>query len=106
MSLHSQKIKDSDRDAYVFQINELVDCRDCSIGAWFEATVKKVTHFTKAPRGRPRKKHINGKAETEAEPDTNGTAAVSADSAEASTSQLETGSHNKDKVVYHIKYEE
>ncbi|XP_062867783.1 E3 ubiquitin-protein ligase UHRF2-like isoform X2 [Trichomycterus rosablanca] len=90
----------------VYKVNELVDCRDLSIGAWFEATVKKVAQFTKAPRGRPRKKHINGKVETEAEPDTNGTAAVSTDSGEPSTSQTESTAHNKDKVVYHIKYED
>uniref|UniRef100_A0AAY5ELP1 E3 ubiquitin-protein ligase UHRF n=1 Tax=Electrophorus electricus TaxID=8005 RepID=A0AAY5ELP1_ELEEL len=30
------------------QINELVDCRDISIGAWFEGTIEKVTPPTKA----------------------------------------------------------
>uniref|UniRef100_H3CUG5 E3 ubiquitin-protein ligase UHRF n=1 Tax=Tetraodon nigroviridis TaxID=99883 RepID=H3CUG5_TETNG len=32
----------------VYKINELVDCRDVSIGAWFEACVEKVT---RAPKG-------------------------------------------------------
>uniref|UniRef100_A0AAY4DSV2 E3 ubiquitin-protein ligase UHRF n=1 Tax=Denticeps clupeoides TaxID=299321 RepID=A0AAY4DSV2_9TELE len=31
------------------QINELVDCRDVSIGAWFEGSLENVTHAAKGP---------------------------------------------------------
>uniref|UniRef100_A0A673YCN5 E3 ubiquitin-protein ligase UHRF n=1 Tax=Salmo trutta TaxID=8032 RepID=A0A673YCN5_SALTR len=31
---------------FSFQINELVDCRDISIGAWFEACIDNVSHYT------------------------------------------------------------
>uniref|UniRef100_A0A8B9K838 E3 ubiquitin-protein ligase UHRF n=1 Tax=Astyanax mexicanus TaxID=7994 RepID=A0A8B9K838_ASTMX len=58
------------------QINELVDCRDISIGAWFEGTIERVTPGTKkqniktetAPTagkvGRPSKR-TNGKLESD-----------------------------------------
>ncbi|CAB1352073.1 unnamed protein product, partial [Coregonus sp. 'balchen'] len=60
----------------VFKINELVDCRDISIGAWFEASIDNVLRTPKgqnstskaAPTagkvGRPSKR-TNGKLETE-----------------------------------------
>ncbi|XP_052314431.1 E3 ubiquitin-protein ligase UHRF2-like isoform X5 [Oncorhynchus keta] len=59
----------------VFKINELVDCRDISIGAWFEACIDNVSlspkgqnSTSKAPTagkvGRPSKR-TNGKLETE-----------------------------------------
>lgn len=109
------------------QINELVDCRDVSIGAWFEACVEKVTRTpkgqitpTKGKVGRPPKR-TNGKLE--AEPgqahtqgqttDSNGNNVVlNLDSNGASTSQTDSATatgENKEKeddVIYHIKYEE
>ncbi|XP_029920621.1 E3 ubiquitin-protein ligase UHRF2 isoform X2 [Myripristis murdjan] len=55
----------------VYKINELVDCRDVSIGAWFEACIENVTRApkaqippTKGKVGRPPKR-TNGKLEAE-----------------------------------------
>ncbi|CAL8276879.1 unnamed protein product [Merluccius merluccius] len=63
----------------VYKINELVDCRDVTVGAWFEACVDKVTKAvpppTKGKVGRPPKR-TNGKLERE------------------------------EDVVYHIKYDD
>uniref|UniRef100_A0A8C2IDZ2 E3 ubiquitin-protein ligase UHRF n=1 Tax=Cyprinus carpio TaxID=7962 RepID=A0A8C2IDZ2_CYPCA len=36
----------------LFRVNELVDCRDVSIGAWFEGVIEKVTPASKAQNGR------------------------------------------------------
>uniref|UniRef100_A0AAY4DSK8 E3 ubiquitin-protein ligase UHRF n=1 Tax=Denticeps clupeoides TaxID=299321 RepID=A0AAY4DSK8_9TELE len=33
----------------LYKINELVDCRDVSIGAWFEGSLENVTHAAKGP---------------------------------------------------------
>uniref|UniRef100_A0A3B4CCN1 E3 ubiquitin-protein ligase UHRF n=1 Tax=Pygocentrus nattereri TaxID=42514 RepID=A0A3B4CCN1_PYGNA len=94
----------------VYKINELVDCRDVSIGAWFEGTIERVT---------PAAKGLNSKAETP--PTTgrvgrpskrtngnNGTAGtgLNSDSEEPSTSQMDSTTHNKEDVTYHIKYED
>ncbi|XP_071770943.2 E3 ubiquitin-protein ligase UHRF2 [Centroberyx gerrardi] len=56
----------------MYKINELVDCRDVSIGAWFEACIENVTRApkgqisppTKGKVGRPPKR-TNGKLEAE-----------------------------------------
>lgn len=104
------------------QINELVDCRDVSIGAWFEASIENVTltpteiNPTKGKVGRPPKR-TNLKAEgeqTQAQDlskDTRRTSAVlNTESNGASTSQTDasqTGNKGKEEnVIYHIKYEE
>ncbi|XP_056444514.1 E3 ubiquitin-protein ligase UHRF2-like isoform X1 [Gadus chalcogrammus] len=52
----------------VYKINELVDCRDVTVGAWFEASVENVTKAPPVPVkgkvGRPPKR-TNGKLEAE-----------------------------------------
>lgn len=99
-----------------FQINELVDCRDVSIGAWFEATIEKVTLSNKGSKSKAETaasstgragrngKRINGKVETESE--TNGTVPPHSNSEEPSTSQTEAEDSGRDDISYHIKYEE
>lgn len=63
----------------LYKINELVDCRDVSIGAWFEASIQNVmlapkgssqtqTPPTKGKVGRPSKR-TNGKLDAEPGPD-------------------------------------
>ncbi|XP_017537487.1 E3 ubiquitin-protein ligase UHRF2 [Pygocentrus nattereri] len=106
----------------VYKINELVDCRDVSIGAWFEGTIERVTPAAKGLNskaetppttgrvGRPSKR-TNGKLESEPCPpasDSNGTAGtgLNSDSEEPSTSQMDSTTHNKEDVTYHIKYED
>uniref|UniRef100_A0A673YCH6 E3 ubiquitin-protein ligase UHRF n=1 Tax=Salmo trutta TaxID=8032 RepID=A0A673YCH6_SALTR len=89
----------------VFKINELVDCRDISIGAWFEACIDNVSRSpkgqnstSKAPTagkvGRPSKR-TNGKLETEP-------------GAGPSTSQTDYTATDKEKedVTYHIRYDD
>uniref|UniRef100_A0A4W4FEB3 E3 ubiquitin-protein ligase UHRF n=1 Tax=Electrophorus electricus TaxID=8005 RepID=A0A4W4FEB3_ELEEL len=99
----------------VYKINELVDCRDISIGAWFEGTIEKVTPPTKAhgskvetapPAARVRpSKRTNGKA-PEAEPNGTGSVGLHSDGEEPSTSRTVAAAHGKDDVTYHIKYED
>ena len=108
------------------QINELVDCRDVSIGAWFEACIENVTRApkgqitpTKGKVGRPPKR-TNGKLEAEqgqahsqgqtTDSNRNNVALIS-ESNGASTSQTDStaATESKDReedVIYHIKYEE
>ncbi|KAA0719663.1 E3 ubiquitin-protein ligase UHRF2 [Triplophysa tibetana] len=104
-----------------YKINELVDCRDISIGAWFEGIIEKVSPATKgqngkaetappAPRvGRPRKQ-TNGKldcVETLSSTDSNGTSEkqINSDNSEPSTSKTVSTNSSED-VSYHIKYED
>lgn len=108
------------------QINELVDCRDVSIGAWFEACIENVTRTpkgqimaTKGKVGRPPKR-TNGKLEAEQgqahgqgqTTDSNrNNVALSSESNGASTSQTDSTAATETKereedVIYHIKYEE
>uniref|UniRef100_A0A8K9UJQ8 E3 ubiquitin-protein ligase UHRF n=1 Tax=Oncorhynchus mykiss TaxID=8022 RepID=A0A8K9UJQ8_ONCMY len=88
-------------------INELVDCRDISIGAWFEACIDNVSlspkgqnSTSKAPTagkvGRPSKR-TNGKLETEP-----------GQGAGPSTSQTDYTATDKEKedVTYHIRYDD
>lgn len=110
----------------VYKINELVDCRDVSIGAWFEACIENVTRApkgqitpTKGKVGRPPKR-TNGKLEAEQEQaqghgqttDSNrNNVALSSESNGASTSQTDStaATETKDReedVIYHIKYED
>ncbi|XP_011603223.1 E3 ubiquitin-protein ligase UHRF2 isoform X1 [Takifugu rubripes] len=104
----------------VYKINELVDCRDVSIGAWFEACIEKVTRApkglitpTKGKVGRPPKR-TNGKLEAEQgqTTDTNkNIVALNPESNGASTSQTDSTAASETKereedAVYHIKYED
>ncbi|XP_017263110.1 E3 ubiquitin-protein ligase UHRF2 [Kryptolebias marmoratus] len=110
-----------------YKINELVDCRDVSLGAWFEACIENVTIApkgqaapAKARVGRPPKR-TNGNLEAEQgqgqgqgqgqTSDSNrNNAGLSSESNGASTSQTDfTAKAGKDKeedVIYHIKYED
>ncbi|XP_026995726.2 E3 ubiquitin-protein ligase UHRF2-like [Tachysurus fulvidraco] len=100
----------------VYKINELVDCRDVSIGAWFEATIEKVTLSNKGSKSKAETaasstgragrngKRINGKVETESE--TNGTVPPHSNSEEPSTSQTEAEDSGREVIGYHIKYED
>lgn len=108
------------------QINELVDCRDVSIGAWFEACIENVTRTpkgqitsTKGKVGRPPKR-TNGKLEAEQgqahsqgqTTDSNrNNVVLNSESNGASTSQTDctTTTETKEReedVIYHIKYDE
>ncbi|XP_068430400.1 E3 ubiquitin-protein ligase UHRF2-like isoform X2 [Clinocottus analis] len=110
----------------VYKINELVDCRDVSIGAWFEACLENVTRVpkgqitpTKGKVGRPPKR-TNGKLEADLgqthsqgqttdsnrnnvvlSPESNGASTSQTDS----TAATETKEREED-VVYHIKYDD
>uniref|UniRef100_A0A665VX23 E3 ubiquitin-protein ligase UHRF n=1 Tax=Echeneis naucrates TaxID=173247 RepID=A0A665VX23_ECHNA len=98
----------------VYKINELVDCRDVSIGAWFEACIENVTLApkgqimpTKGKVGRPPKR-TNGKLEVEQGQahgqgqtiDSNRNNVLNSESNRASTSQIDSD------VIYHIKYDD
>uniref|UniRef100_A0A671PVR2 E3 ubiquitin-protein ligase UHRF n=1 Tax=Sinocyclocheilus anshuiensis TaxID=1608454 RepID=A0A671PVR2_9TELE len=65
----------------LFKVNELVDCRDVSIGAWFEGVIEKVSPASKAQNSRARVGRPNG--------------------SEPSTSKTDPA-----HVSYHIKYED
>uniref|UniRef100_A0A3B4TKR1 E3 ubiquitin-protein ligase UHRF n=1 Tax=Seriola dumerili TaxID=41447 RepID=A0A3B4TKR1_SERDU len=86
----------------VYKINELVDCRDVSIGAWFEACIENVTLApkgqitpTKGKVGRPPKR-TNGKLEAD-----NGASTSQTDSTAATESK-----EREEDVIYHIKYDD
>uniref|UniRef100_A0A4W6CM95 E3 ubiquitin-protein ligase UHRF n=1 Tax=Lates calcarifer TaxID=8187 RepID=A0A4W6CM95_LATCA len=72
------------------QINELVDCRDVSIGAWFEACIENVT---RAPKGQitPTKGKVGR----------NGASTSQTDSTAATESK-----EREEDVIYHIKYDD
>ncbi|XP_054467837.1 E3 ubiquitin-protein ligase UHRF2-like [Anoplopoma fimbria] len=110
----------------VYKINELVDCRDVSIGAWFEACLENVTRApkgqitpTKGKVGRPPKR-TNGKLEAEQgqahsqgqTTDSNrNNVVLSSESNGASTSQTDSTAATETKereedVIYHIKYDD
>uniref|UniRef100_A0AAX7USC4 E3 ubiquitin-protein ligase UHRF n=1 Tax=Astatotilapia calliptera TaxID=8154 RepID=A0AAX7USC4_ASTCA len=74
----------------MYKINELVDCRDVSIGAWFEACIENVT---RAPKGQitPTKGKVGR----------NGASTSQTDSTAASESK-----EREEDVIYHIKYED
>ncbi|XP_035524489.1 E3 ubiquitin-protein ligase UHRF2-like isoform X1 [Morone saxatilis] len=108
----------------VYKINELVDCRDVSIGAWFEACIENVTRApkgqitpTKGKVGRPPKR-TNGKLEAE-QGQTHGlgqttdsnrnNVVLNSESNGASTSQTDSTAESKEReedVIYHIKYDD
>ncbi|XP_034047810.1 E3 ubiquitin-protein ligase UHRF2-like [Thalassophryne amazonica] len=105
----------------VYKINELVDCRDVSIGAWFEACIEKVTRApkgqitpTKGKVGRPPKR-TNGKLEAEQGQTTDSNRinfVLNSESNGASTSQTDSATamgetkEREEDVIYHIKYED
>ncbi|KAI3362286.1 hypothetical protein L3Q82_012596 [Scortum barcoo] len=110
----------------VYKINELVDCRDVSIGAWFEACIENVTRApkgqitpTKGKVGRPPKR-TNGKLDAEQgqahgqgqTTDSNrNNVVLSSESNGASTSQTDSTAATETKereedVIYHIKYDD
>uniref|UniRef100_A0A8D3E4Q3 E3 ubiquitin-protein ligase UHRF n=1 Tax=Scophthalmus maximus TaxID=52904 RepID=A0A8D3E4Q3_SCOMX len=85
----------------VFKVNELVDCRDVSIGAWFEACIENVTQAPKGqitpPKGKVGRppKRTNGKLES------NGASTSQTDPAAAAE-----GKEREEDVIYHIKYDD
>lgn len=115
-----------------YKINELVDCRDVSIGAWFEACVENVTRAPKGqitpPKGKVGRppKRTNGKLEAEqgqggpAGPggaggpggptaDSSRNTVLNSESNGATTSQTDctaSAESREEDVVYHIKYED
>ncbi|XP_051960870.1 E3 ubiquitin-protein ligase UHRF2-like [Xyrauchen texanus] len=103
----------------LYKINELVDCRDVSVGAWFEGIMEKVTPATKGQNGkadaappagrvgRPSKRTI-AKLDCEEKStttDSNGTSEKTLDNSEPSTSKTDS-THSREDVTYHIKYED
>ncbi|XP_019373149.1 PREDICTED: E3 ubiquitin-protein ligase UHRF2 isoform X1 [Gavialis gangeticus] len=91
----------------LYKINELVDARDVSIGAWFEAHIENVT--------RAKKGHKNGKAQAKSGNSykrTNGN--LSQDHSRESTNNLDSTPSTSysdcmdtdEEVIYHIKYDE
>ncbi|XP_066566665.1 E3 ubiquitin-protein ligase UHRF2 [Amia ocellicauda] len=96
-----------------YKINELVDCRDVSIGAWFEANIENVTKATKGQNGKATgksgklSKRTNGKLEinqNHSSQDSNGNSAFNSDTA-PSTSYTDCSDCGED-VTYHIKYDD
>ncbi|XP_047425397.1 E3 ubiquitin-protein ligase UHRF2-like isoform X2 [Mugil cephalus] len=114
----------------VYKINELVDCRDVSIGAWFEACVENVTRAPKEqitpPKGKVGRppKRTNGKLEAEQvqthgpgqtdskrnsvvlNSESNGASTSQTDSTAAAAAAATDGKDREEDVVYHIKYED
>ncbi|XP_072227577.1 E3 ubiquitin-protein ligase UHRF2-like [Leuresthes tenuis] len=115
----------SDPGIGLYKINELVDCRDVSIGAWFEACIENVTLTpkgqitpTKGKVGRPPKR-TNGKLEAEQgmaysqgqTTDSNrNNVVLNTESNGASTSRTDSAAmdskEREEDVIYHIKYED
>lgn len=115
----------------VYKINELVDCRDVSIGAWFEACIENVTRApkgqitpTKGKVGRPPKR-TNGKLEAEQgqahgqgqttdsnrnnvvlNSESNGASTSQTDSTATATATAPDSKEREEDVIYHIKYED
>ncbi|XP_062268939.1 E3 ubiquitin-protein ligase UHRF2-like [Platichthys flesus] len=107
----------------VYKINELVDCRDVSVGAWFEACIENVTQAPKGqitpPKGKVGRppKRTNGKLEAEQAQahgqdqhiDSNRNNVVfTSESNGASTSQTDSAAESKERedIIYHIKYDD
>ncbi|XP_063311181.1 E3 ubiquitin-protein ligase UHRF2 [Pelobates fuscus] len=83
----------------IYKINELVDVRDVTIGAWFEATVENVTR----PKG-----HKNGKSHLKGGhpyKGTNGNLSQDHEETVPSTSYSDY-MENEEDAVYHIKYDD
>ncbi|KAM9587723.1 E3 ubiquitin-protein ligase UHRF2 isoform 1-T1 [Morphnus guianensis] len=91
----------------LYKINELVDARDVSIGAWFEAHIENVTRATKG--------HRNGKAQGKSGNTykrTNGN--LSQDHSRENANKLDSTPSTSysdcmdtdEEAIYHIKYDE
>ncbi|OPJ68614.1 E3 ubiquitin-protein ligase UHRF2 isoform X1 [Patagioenas fasciata] len=91
----------------LYKINELVDARDISIGAWFEAHIENVTRATKG--------HKNGKAQGKSgntHKRTNGN--ISQDHSRENANNLDSTPSTSysdcmdtdEEAIYHIKYDE
>ncbi|XP_072215331.1 E3 ubiquitin-protein ligase UHRF2 isoform X1 [Excalfactoria chinensis] len=90
----------------LYKINELVDARDVSIGAWFEAHIENVTRATKG--------HKNGKAQGKSSNTykrTNGS--LSQDHSRENANNLDSAPSTSysdcmdtEEAIYHIKYDE
>ncbi|KAG7477048.1 hypothetical protein MATL_G00089440 [Megalops atlanticus] len=98
-----------------YKINELVDCRDISIGAWFEATIERVTRASKGHNGKPAtsgkggklSKRTNGKLDVDQSHsalDNNGNSVYNSDIG-PSTSHTDCRDI-EEEVTYHIKYDD
>uniref|UniRef100_A0A7N6APK6 E3 ubiquitin-protein ligase UHRF n=1 Tax=Anabas testudineus TaxID=64144 RepID=A0A7N6APK6_ANATE len=74
----------------VYKINELVDCRDVSIGAWFEACIENATRASKG-QTTPTKGKVGR----------NGASTSQTDSTAATESK-----EREEDVIYHIKYDD
>ncbi|CAL1569345.1 unnamed protein product [Knipowitschia caucasica] len=88
-----------------YKINELVDCRDVSIGSWFEACIENVTLApAKVKVGRPSKKTIKQEADQaltiDSKRNNNGSNPDG-----ASTSQTNS-MENRQDIIYHIRYDD
>ncbi|XP_016109163.1 E3 ubiquitin-protein ligase UHRF2-like [Sinocyclocheilus grahami] len=94
----------------LFKVNELVDCRDVSIGAWFEGVIEKVSPASKAQNSRARVGRPSKRTNNKLEPETS--AAPSSSSSSSSTalnsdgSEPSTSKTDPAHVSYHIKYED
>ncbi|OXB62771.1 hypothetical protein ASZ78_017067 [Callipepla squamata] len=90
----------------LYKINELVDARDVSIGAWFEAHIENVTRATKG--------HKNGKAQgksSNAYKRTNGSlnqdhSRENANNLDSTPSTSYSDCMDTEEAIYHIKYDE
>uniref|UniRef100_A0A671YCI9 E3 ubiquitin-protein ligase UHRF n=1 Tax=Sparus aurata TaxID=8175 RepID=A0A671YCI9_SPAAU len=79
----------------VYKINELVDCRDVSIGAWFEACIENGKAYGQGQTTDSNRNNVVLNSES------NGASTSQTDS----TAATETKEREED-VIYHIKYED
>uniref|UniRef100_A0A9J7XB13 E3 ubiquitin-protein ligase UHRF n=1 Tax=Cyprinus carpio carpio TaxID=630221 RepID=A0A9J7XB13_CYPCA len=91
----------------LFRVNELVDCRDVSIGAWFEGVIEKVTPASKAQNGRVGRpcKRTNGKLDSEPS-SSSSSSSTDTHSTALHSDQPSTSRTDPAHVSYHIKYED
>uniref|UniRef100_A0A4W6CMA1 E3 ubiquitin-protein ligase UHRF n=1 Tax=Lates calcarifer TaxID=8187 RepID=A0A4W6CMA1_LATCA len=82
----------------VYKINELVDCRDVSIGAWFEACIENVT---RAPKGQITPTKDSNRNNVVLNSESNGASTSQTDSTAATESK-----EREEDVIYHIKYDD
>uniref|UniRef100_A0A8C2B2N0 E3 ubiquitin-protein ligase UHRF n=1 Tax=Cyprinus carpio TaxID=7962 RepID=A0A8C2B2N0_CYPCA len=80
----------------LFKVNELVDCRDVSIGAWFEGVIEKVSPASKGQNGR-----TSAAPSSSSSSSSSRSTALNPDGSEPSTSKPDPA-----HVSYHIKYED
>uniref|UniRef100_A0A671RWW2 E3 ubiquitin-protein ligase UHRF n=2 Tax=Sinocyclocheilus anshuiensis TaxID=1608454 RepID=A0A671RWW2_9TELE len=91
----------------VVQVNELVDCRDVSIGAWFEGVIEKVSPASKGQNGRVGRpsKRTNNKLESEPS-SSSSSSSRDTHSTALHSDQPSTSQTDPPHVSYHIKYED